>query len=76
MSSLSTDTDPDNHSTLSLKTSASDMSVPGTPDTIEFKPRARLPDYLTPRTIEKRKPENKLVILYKWTLNHTLIQVE
>lgn len=63
MSSLSTDTDPDNHSTLSLKTSASDMSVPGTPDTIEFKPRARLPDYLTPRTIEKRKPENKLISL-------------
>ncbi|CAG9855031.1 unnamed protein product [Phyllotreta striolata] len=63
MSSHSTDTDPENNSTLSLKTSASESSVPGTPDTIECKPRPRLPDYLTPRTIEKKKPENKMISL-------------
>ncbi|XP_028136624.1 microtubule-associated serine/threonine-protein kinase 3 isoform X1 [Diabrotica virgifera virgifera] len=65
LSSLSTtDTDPEN-SYLSLKMSNSDLSVPGTPEIVDSRPTIKVADNLVlrSRTLEKRKPENKMVSL-------------
>ncbi|XP_057651068.1 microtubule-associated serine/threonine-protein kinase 3 isoform X1 [Diorhabda carinulata] len=64
LSSLSTDTDAE-ISSSSLKLSASEASVPGTPEISESKPKSKLTDNLIvfSRAIEKKKPENKMISL-------------